>query len=44
MIPQDNVKEMSFARASLINALATERMGSHAPQLARAQAMFDCWL
>jgi OOP family OmpA-OmpF porin len=44
MIPQDNVMEMSFARASLINALATERMGSHAPQLARAQAMFDCWL
>lgn len=35
MIPQANVKEMSFARASLINALATERMGSHAPQLAQ---------
>jgi len=44
MIPHDNMKEMSFARSSLMDALAKERMGSHAPQLARAQAMFDCWL
>ena len=43
-IPDANRKEMSFARSSLINALATEKTGSNAAQLARAQAKFDCWL
>ncbi len=43
-IPAANVKEMSFARSSIINALATEKNGPNAGHVARAQANFDCWL
>ena len=43
-IPAANVKEMSFARSSVINALATEKNGFFAAHVARAHAKFDCWL
>jgi outer membrane protein OmpA-like peptidoglycan-associated protein len=43
-IPDDTRKVISFARSSVINALATEKDGPNAGRLARAQATFDCWL
>jgi len=43
-IPDANRKEMSFARSSVINALAIEKNGPNAAKVARAQATFDCWL
>jgi OmpA-OmpF porin, OOP family len=43
-IPEANRKELGFARSSVINAIATGKMGPNAAHIARAQAKFDCWL
>ncbi len=43
-IPEANRKELGFARSSVINAIATGRLGPNAGHIARAQAKFDCWL
>ena len=43
-IPDANRKEIGFARSSVVNALATGKDGPNAAHIARAQAMFDCWL
>ena len=42
MIPDSTRKEISFARSSVVNALATEKNGPNAAHVARAQAKFDC--
>jgi len=44
VVPADTLKELGFARSSLVNALATDKDGPHAAHLAIAQAKFDCWL
>ncbi len=43
-IPQANLKELGFARSSVINARETMMTGPNAANVARAQAKFDCWL
>ncbi len=43
-IPADTRKEIGFARSSVVNAIATGKLGPNAAKIARAQAKFDCWL
>lgn len=43
-LPADSVKDLEFARAGLMDALANTDRNTNAAALARAQAQFDCWL
>lgn len=43
-IPADQKEALIAARASLVNALETQRSPQNDPQLAKAVVSYDCWL